>query len=236
MTTNLADSSNRNSLSYRMRSKRDRLLREFLLKARGEKRRSCRIVDLGGGAAYWERVGFDWLTMHEFEVVCVNFQEQELTRNSKQAGPVELAVGDACDMVGYADRSFDIVHSNSVIEHVGMWQKMADFASEVRRLAPSYYVQTPYFWFPFDPHFYRVPLIHWLPASLRLKLHRRVKAGWSNPADDVGQAMNLVESNIMLDRSQFRFLFPDAEHRFEFYAGLPKSMIAMRLAGSDETN
>src|SRR3546814_10323990 len=67
-------------------------------------------------------------------------------------------------------RSFDIAHSNSVIEHVITWDNMKNFARETRRVAAWHYVQTPYFWFPVDPHFYKLPFYHWLPRPLRAKL------------------------------------------------------------------
>ena len=229
-----ADPADPNSLSYKLRSKRDRFLRDCLLSARSRRPDGeFRIIDLGGGAAYWQRVGLDWLAEHGMTVRCINQNGSELSRSADGSTPIILEVGDACNVSGYADDSFEFVHSNSVIEHVGDWNKMAAFAGEVRRLAPSYYVQTPYFWFPFDPHFFRVPMIHWLPSPLRAKVHRRIKAGWAERAKSVGHAMSLAQSNTMLDRSQMRFLFPDAAHRFEYIYGVPKSMIATRIKTED---
>lgn len=225
----IADVADENSLSYRFRSKRDEQLRAFMLEARPQDRDVCCIADLGGGSAYWERVGLDWLSDNRFEVTCINYAEDELMRDSRVSGPIALAVGDACNLAHLADASFDIVHSNSVIEHVGDWQRMAEFAREVRRLAPAYYVQTPNFWFPADPHFFRVPLIHWLPPSVRAAIHMRVKAGWAPRARDLNDGMILAESNNMISSRQMRFLFPDARLQFERLAFLPKSIIATRL-------
>ncbi|MCR9179552.1 MAG: class I SAM-dependent methyltransferase [Erythrobacteraceae bacterium] len=228
MTGLIADPANTKSLSYRFRSKRDKCLRDFLLQARSNTSGPCRIIDMGGGAAYWERVGLDWLVSNDFSVTCINYAATELTRDAVSAGPISLKVGDACDLSEFADDSFDIVHSNSVIEHVGSWAKMSGFAKEVRRLAPAYYVQTPNFWFPVDPHFYRVPMIHWLPPAARASVHCKVKAGWAGPAKDVDSGMRLAESNNMLSLTQMKHLFPDASFKFERVALLPKSIIATR--------
>lgn len=235
MTGLIADPADKNSLSYRFRSKRDAILRAFMLAARPQGRDVCRVADLGGGAAYWERVGLDWLRDNGFSVTCINYDATELTRDSTGDHPIALAVGDACNLEQFADDSFDIVHSNSVIEHVGGWQRMSDFAREVRRLAPSYYVQTPNFWFPVDPHFFRVPMIHWLPPAARAAVHMNVRAGWAPRADGLDEAMSLAESNNMISAGQMRCLFPDAEIQFERVAFLSKSIIAMRLPPTHRT-
>jgi hypothetical protein len=225
----IADPADKTSLSYRFRSRRDRLLREFMLAAKPRDAKVCRVVDLGGGSAYWERVGLEWLKENGFSVTCINYNAQELTRDSGEQGQITLAVGDACNLSEYADGSFDIVHSNSVIEHVGGWKRMAAFAREVRRLAPSYYLQTPNFWFPADPHFFRVPMIHWLPPAARAGVHMRIKAGWAPRVRDLDEGMSLAESDNMLSAGQMRYLFPDAEIQYERVAFLPKSIIATRL-------
>ena len=49
-------------------------------------------------------------------------------------------------------------------------------AAEVRRLAPVYWVQTPNFWFPMEPHFL-TPAWHWLPVDLRVAMLRRRALG-----------------------------------------------------------
>ncbi len=224
----LADARAPASLSTWFRTRRDGPLRALILECRAAVAGPFRIIDLGGTADYWRRVGFDWLEANDIDITCVNHIATEFGASEREAVRLRCIVADATAMTGHADMSFDFVHSNSVIEHVGRWPQMRAFANEVRRLAPAYYVQTPYFWFAFDPHFHRMPFYHWLPESLRLKLLRRFQLGWSPAQPDVDRAMSLVLSNVLLDAAQFRALFPDAEHRFERIALLPKSLIAVR--------
>lgn len=222
----LADPRDANSLSGRFRARRNILLRAFLLAERTRRRRAkLRVIDIGGTGYYWRLVGLDFLADNEIDVVIVNDDPDEVQQiGSDRIGFVQ---GDACD-IPFDDGSFDVSHANSVIEHVGSFANMRAFAREMSRLAPAYYVQTPYFWFPVDPHFFRLPAVHWLPVPAQLALMRRHKIGHLEPAHDIDLAMEYVESRVLLDRTRFRALFPDAEHRFERVLGLPKSMIATR--------
>jgi hypothetical protein len=217
----LQDPENPNSLAMRMRRARSRRVVE-LIEAVAAEKGACRILDLGGEPDYWglfERAVLERCGVH---VTLVNPQAFTL------ADPMFEAVeGDACALPQYADRSFDLVHSNSVVEHVGDWPRMEGFAAEARRLAPRYYVQTPYFWFPIEPHF-SAPFFHWRSEQGRARALLKRRHGFAERAPDLGQAMRDVQHARLLDKTQFRFLFPDARHVDERIAGLTKSLIAVR--------
>lgn len=204
------------SLSYRLRIKRDHFLREFLL------RNGRSIIDLGGTSDYWRRVGLDFLKDNGFTVTIVNIEETELGK-----GPLKCMVGNACK-IDLPDNSFDIVHSNSVIEHVGGWNEVSAFAGEARRLAPAYYVQTPNWWFPIDPHFWKAPFFHWMPEGVRTELLARFSIATAGRITDRRLARQIVEDTRLVTGRQMRELFPDAEFRRERFAGLTKSWIATR--------
>jgi len=216
------------ALSNRFRGRRDRQIKDLIIERRSSVSGDLKILDMGGSYKYWERFGLEFLDKYNVHITCVNRIEDELQLSELKTDRIKFTVGDATNLSSFADNAFDIVHSNSVIEHVGRWKQMRTFANEVRRLAPAYYVQTPYFWFPVDPHYYRVPFYHWLPESLRLKIMRRIKVGWSLPVPDIDKAMEMVEFAVIIDATQFRSLFPDAEISFERFALLPKSLIAIR--------
>lgn len=225
-----ADTRSPRSLSTKFRAQRDIGLRAFILQQRAPIRGSFRVLDLGGTADYWARVGIEWLAENDIDVTCVNHVDGEFGISNLESSRVRCVVADGRALSAYADNSFDFVHSNSVIEHVGRWPDMRAFANECRRLAPAYYIQTPYFWFPVDPHFYRVPFFHWYPESIRLKLLRKMQIGWSPAQADIDRAMSLVMSSTLLDRTQFGSLFPDAKINYERLMLLPKSLIATRAA------
>jgi SAM-dependent methyltransferase len=75
----------------------------------------------------------------------------------------------------FADGEFDLAYCSSVIEHVAPAQRPA-FARELRRVARGWYVQTPAFSFPIEPHAL-LPFAHWLPAGLRRHYWRFGVAG-----------------------------------------------------------
>ena len=218
----LHDDSNPKSLSARFRRARARRIEdliETIFSVRGE----VRIIDLGGDPSYWSRLfDRDFLESRQVSVTLVNpaaFVSDD---------PMFKCVkGDACSLPEFGDHAFDMVHSNSVVEHVGDWPRMEAFAAEIRRLASVYYVQTPYYWFPYEPH-YSSLFFHWSPEPLRARALLKRRHGFSERCHDMGEAMREVQEARLLDKQQFRFLFPDAEHIDEKAAGLTKSLIAIR--------
>lgn len=216
-----------NRLSDRFRGARDVALRTLILAERSRINGTFRILDLGGRADYWARVGFDFLERHDIDICCINYTEAELYASNDKHPRLTARVGDA-RALDLGDNSFHFVHSNSVVEHVGSFADKRAFANEVRRLAPAYYVQTPYYWFPIDPHWPRLPVFHWLPLSWRQKLLRRYGLGWGGPCRDIDHAMRDLEGTVLLDWSMMETLFPDSHLRAERIALLPKSIIAER--------
>jgi hypothetical protein len=190
-------------------------------------RDTCRIIDIGGEPAYWTSVG-DLLGSRRCHITLLN-----MMAFSEDQSRFDSIVGDARNINVLADNSFDIVHSNSVIEHVGRWDDMANMAREVRRLAPSYFVQTPYFWFPVEPHC-RTAFFHWLPESIRLRmLMSKPRGNWGR-ALDVTTAMQQMQSAVLLDCAMMRTLFPDGEIHRERLLGMTKSLIAIRMPARQE--
>jgi hypothetical protein len=140
-------------------------------------------------------------------------------------------VGDGCAFP-YKDGSFDICHSNSVIEHVGGWRRKVAFARETSRVAPCYFHQTPNFWFPWEPHF-GTPFFHWLPEPTRLWLAFRRSLGWDKPVTNIDDGMAIVEHASLLTRFMMRHLFPDGEIIGERFGGFDE--VVCRGAGGPVT-
>jgi hypothetical protein len=202
---------------------RFRRLRRFLsivdeiIAARGV----CRIADVGGRAAYWQGLKSAWCD-RPLHITLLDLEPQPVPD-----GRFASVAADARDLSQFGDLSFDLVHSNSVIEHVGLWQDQCRMAQEVRRLAPRYFVQTPNFWFPIEPHL-RAPFIHWLPEPWRVAIVKHRACGFFPRARSIAEAHRILDDSRLLDAAAMAELFPDAVIERERFCGFTKSLIAMR--------
>ena len=121
-------------------------------------------------------------------------------------------------------RAFDLVFSNSVIEHVGSAADQRAMAAEVRRVGRAFFVQTPNRWFPFEPHLL-TPLVHYLPRAWQRPLYPYTFwALLSRPSRAEIDAN--FEQIRLLTRQQFGTLFPDATLITERLALMPKCFVA----------
>ena len=190
---------------------------DAIVAARG----SCRILDIGGNMQHWRGAEDLWAD-RPIRVTLLNLAAPA-TDDPRFTG----LAGDARRMPDFADGSFDLVYSNSVIEHVGRWSDQKAMADEVRRIAPHYFVQTPNYWFPVEPHF-RAPLFHFLPEPIRLRIVMAMKLGFYPRSRTVDEAYAVIEDAVLRDHRSMAALFPDAEIRREKVALLTKSLVAIR--------
>lgn len=188
----------------------------------------CTVLDVGGGRSYWAGLEEVWAGRN-LRITLVNVDERAETD-----GLFTYVKGDARDMRQFPDQAFDLVHSNSVIEHVGRWSDMRRMADEVRRLAPIYFVQTPNFWFPIEPHM-RTPFIHWLPAPWRRGMVMRKARGFYAKADSFDAAHAVLDDASLIDAAAMGVLFPDARIVRERVGPFTKSLIAIKGPVSPET-
>jgi|ADGO01.1.fsa_nt_gi Methyltransferase domain. len=208
-----ADNREMNSLATTMRRRRFALFIRLLNKLP----RPITILDVGGTQRFWETMRF---ADSDVLVVLLNITAPAVTLPNF----IGLA-GDARDMHQFADDEFDVVFSNSVIEHVGDFANQRRMASEIRRVGKRYFVQTPSRSFPIEPHFL-YPYFQFWPMSIRVAMLSRWDVGWWKRIPDPAAARAELESIQLLSARQMRELFPDGTIYRERLLGLTKSYIA----------
>jgi SAM-dependent methyltransferase len=163
----LADNTVDKSLATRLRRRRFQVLLSML----SDIPRPVTILDIGGREKYWEMMGID-ASGSDLHVTMVNLEPQSASRPN-----FTCIIGDGRHLPQFPDKSFDIVFSNSTIEHVGTIEDQRRMAAEVRRIGKRYYVQTPNRNFPIEPHFL-FPWFQFLPVPSRVWLMRHLSLGW----------------------------------------------------------
>jgi len=164
------------------------------------------ILDVGGDHTMWPLLG----RRHGIVVLNVSVP--------KDAGGFPYVLASGCAMP-FTDKSFDLVFSNSVIEHVGSAEDQFRFAQEMLRVGSRVMCQTPCRLFPIDPHLSAF-FLHWLPVSwLKPKFLRYFTLNgwlWKRPYKyDV----------TWISKSKLRKMFPGCVIKTERFLLWPKSFI-----------
>jgi hypothetical protein len=215
----MADSSNPASFANRLRRERFRQLDALFLGLP----RPIRLLDVGGTRVFWENRGL--AGDPDFEITSLNLEAEPVAHDNMTS-----VAGDGCDLSRWTDGAFDVVFSNSVIEHLYTLERQARMAAEIRRVGRRYWVQTPAWEFPIEPHFL-APAWHWAPRALRIGVIRRFRVGWQGPYPERARAEAAIDEIRLLKKHEMQQIFPDGEVRAERFAGLVKSWIAVRQVG-----
>jgi 2-polyprenyl-3-methyl-5-hydroxy-6-metoxy-1,4-benzoquinol methylase len=213
MLKRLADNRDHASLAVQFRRKRF----AFFLSLLSQLERPIYILDIGGTEAYWKTMGLD--PNDQVFITLLNLTQEDITLPH-----ITSSVGDARNIQA-ENGSFDIVFSNSVIEHVGTFQDQVRMAEEVRRVGKCYFVQTPHKYFPLEPHFL-FPFFQFLPVRIQVWLLQNFRLGWFEKTPDLQKATEIVKSIRLLSRKEFLLLFPDAKLYEEKVFGMTKSFVA----------
>jgi hypothetical protein len=114
---------------------------------------------------------------------------------------------------------------------VGGHERRERFADMVHQLSDAYWVQTPYRYFPVEPH-WMAPGAQFLPVAVRAQVARRWPLSYTHGVPQE-TALRSVLSIELIDRVQLRHYFPDSLIRTETFYGLPKSLIAYRTGRAE---
>jgi hypothetical protein len=179
-----------------------------------------RVLDVGGSPLIWRYATIQpRLTILNLPAALVS-----------TASHVAFVAGDGA-MLPFRDNAFDIVFSNSVIEHLAAQSLRQRFAHEVARVAPAYWVQTPNRRFPFEMHL-MLPGVHFLPKNWQRPIVRRFTIWQLLAHPSRAQREYYIEHFLdelhLLHAGELQRLFPDARLLRERFLGLTKSLIAVR--------
>lgn len=172
--------------------------------------KDMKILDLGGQPFIWDCIDTP------LNITCLNLPgiaHEEYHSHHK----IQYVSGNACAMPEFKPGDFDMVFSNSVIEHVGNAEMRKKFADEVLRLTNCYWIQTPCIYFPIEAHC-GMPFWWFYPDSLRqyfLRKWRKRLPAWTE----------MVETTDVVTHKEFRSIFPNSKITHEWML-FPKSLIA----------
>ncbi len=169
-----------------------------------------RILDVGGSGDWdWKAFGI------EARITVINLNPPP----ERCAGT--YVQGSACDMHMFADDEFDLVFSNSVIEHLFSREDQQRMAGEILRVGKAFWVQTPNRHFPLELHLC-FPFFQYFPLKIKLFIARYWPFSFQKMR---GKSAEYDAQAILLNKSELMSLFPNSKLICERFLGLTKSLI-----------
>tara|TARA_R110002050_G_scaffold72996_3_gene157212 strand:+ start:238 stop:903 length:666 start_codon:yes stop_codon:yes gene_type:complete len=214
----LANYNNKNSLANRFRNKRFAFFEEQLKKLEGNQ--TITILDVGGTESFWVNRGYD--KKPNVQITLLN-----LTKFDTHYPNMISVKGDACNLSEFKDNEFDLVFSNSVIEHLYTPENQIRMAEEVQRVGKNFYIQTPYKYFFVEPH-YLLPYFQFLPKKAKVFILSKTKLSRGTKIS-TDEAKDQADQIILVSKKKMKELFPNSEIYKEKFLGMTKSITAFLI-------
>jgi len=156
------------------------LLRRFSQKSRRKKFELCasvfspspqdRVLDVGASGEIFTEYSFEDFYQYPRRIVAGGYELGEVMSARRSYPQPHYVVFDGCALP-FPNKSFDLVFSNAVIEHILGQGRQEKFAQEVMRVGKSWFVTTPNYWYPFESH-HHLPFLQFLPRPLQREYNR----------------------------------------------------------------
>lgn len=218
MIAKLTSYDDKDSLVNRIRDARFRFFERRLARLGDQ---PIRILDVGGDEQFWLHRGYD--TRAQVQITLLN-----LYAPPTSAANLKSVKGNACDLSEYADNQFDVVFSNSVIEHLHTYAHQQAMAREVQRVGRYHFIQTPNRYFPIEPH-YLLPGFQFLPRPSQSFILTKTSLSRRFGRMSREAATAIVSEIRLLTETELRTLFPRSLVYRERLMGMTKSLIAYTL-------
>ncbi len=179
--------------------------------------RPLKIVDIGGTVEFWQKTKL--YNNSDYQITLINLDKQ-IGKNN-----LNCHKADGCNLKIFKENQFDITFSNSTIEHLNCWQKQIKMAKEIRRVGKFYFIQTPNYYFPIEPHFH-LPFFQFIPDSIKKSVIRNSSLEGRGETRNENEIEKNINSINLLTRRKLRKLFPEGKIANEKYWGITKSFIA----------
>lgn len=206
-------SEKKNSLGNKFREQRF----NFFLKKLESLNKPVSLLDIGGKINFWENRGL--AGNNDYKITVLNIETEKSNYSN-----ISCQVGDATNLNQFNNKSFDVVHSNSVIEHLYTFENQKKMASEIIRIGKKYIIQTPNKYFFIEPH-YLLPYFQFLNYSMKFFILTQTKMSRLKKWEKKFARQYINEIRLMT-LEEIKKLFPDCKIYHEKFLWMNKSFTA----------